>query len=81
MSEPSFNDLDLFTKEFLNLDLNDINIELKKKGYFAFPKAINSDVISNIHQDATKHRINLNNNANGKSRRNRLKNDHFTRIS
>lgn len=62
MSEPSLNNLDLFTKEFLKTNIDEINIELKKKGYFAFPKAINSNVISNIHQDATKNRINLNNN-------------------
>jgi len=62
MNKLGYNNLDLFTKEFLNLDLDNINIELKKKGYFAFSNAINSNVISNIYQDATKRKINLNNN-------------------
>lgn len=62
MNKAGYDNLDLFTKEFLNLDLDNIYIELKEKGYFAFPNAINSNVISNIYQDATKHKINLNNN-------------------
>jgi hypothetical protein len=60
MIKAGYDNLDLFTKEFLNLDFDDINIELKEKGYFAFPNAINSNVISNIYQDATKRKINLN---------------------
>ena len=53
---------DFFTKGFLDLNLDDICKELKDKGYFAFPKAINSDAISNIHKEATKNRINFNKN-------------------
>ena len=48
--------------KFLNIDINKISKELKDKGYFAFPKAIKKDVINNIYLDATKYRLNLNNN-------------------
>ena len=62
MSKAVYDNIDLFTKEFLNLNLDNISKELKDKGYFAFSNAINDNVISNIYQDATKHKINLNNN-------------------
>jgi hypothetical protein len=62
MSETSLNNSDLFTEEFLKINHDAIYVELKEKGYFVFPKAINSNVIKNIHRDATKYKINLNNN-------------------
>jgi ectoine hydroxylase-related dioxygenase (phytanoyl-CoA dioxygenase family) len=54
--------LNLFTKEFQNIDCENIVKQLKEKGYFAFPKAINSEAINSIHNDATKFRLNLNKN-------------------
>jgi hypothetical protein len=54
MSKLCLKSPNLFTKDFLKINLDDIYIELKKKGYFVFPKAINSVIIKNIHRDATK---------------------------
>jgi ectoine hydroxylase-related dioxygenase (phytanoyl-CoA dioxygenase family) len=52
----------LFTKEFNQIDTNKIAEELKKNGYFSFPKAFNKNAISLIEKDATKFKLNINNN-------------------
>jgi hypothetical protein len=62
MSKLTLNNSAVFTEDFLKINFDDIVIKLKERGYFVFPKAINNNVIKNIHRDATKYKINLNNN-------------------
>jgi len=52
----------LFTKEFQNIDTNIVVEELRNKGYFSFSKAFNINAINAIEKDATKSKLNLNNN-------------------
>ena len=52
----------LFTKEFNDIDTDKIAEELRKNGYFSFKKAFNENVINIIEKDATKFKLNINNN-------------------
>lgn len=61
MSENNYN-FDFFSEEFKNLEFNHISKQIKERGYFAFSKAINQETINKIHQDATRFKLNLNNN-------------------
>jgi hypothetical protein len=56
------NNLDFFSRDFQSLEINSISKQINEKGYFAFSKAINQETINRIHQDATKFKLNLNNN-------------------
>ena len=54
--------LNFFTEEFKKIDFRSIVRLLNEKGYFSFPKAINPNIISKIFLDATKNKLNINNN-------------------
>lgn len=56
------NSVDFFSREFHSLEISNISNQIKEKGYFAFSKAINKEVINRIYQDATQFKLNLNNN-------------------
>ena len=62
MKDKNYNGLEFFTEKFLNLDIDTIILQLKKNGYFAFSQAITESTISQIYQDATKQKLNMNNN-------------------
>ena len=59
----NINNLDFFSRDFQNLEINNISKQIKEKGYFAFSRAINQETINKIHQDATKFKLNLNDNS------------------
>tara|TARA_B110001450_G_C17660078_1_gene496812 strand:- start:1857 stop:2795 length:939 start_codon:yes stop_codon:yes gene_type:complete len=61
MSDTTIEDF-LFTKEFQNVDADVVAEELRNKGYFSFSKAFNTKAINAIEEDATKSKLNLNNN-------------------
>ena len=59
----NINNLDFFSRDFQNLEINNISKQIKEKGYFAFSRAINQETINKIRQDATKFKLNLNDNS------------------
>ncbi len=52
----------LFTKEFQKIDPAMVAEELKNKGFFSFSKAFTTKAINAIEKDATKSKLNLNDN-------------------
>ena len=52
----------IFTKEFLDFDLNSISNEVKKNGFFSFEKALSEDFLNNIINDVKRSGLNLNTN-------------------
>ena len=55
-------DLNIFTDKFKLISTDIIIDDLKKFGYFSYEKALTDQVINEIEKDATKSKINLNNN-------------------
>lgn len=62
MNSSSKDNLNFFTEEFKKIDLNSVVKQLNEKGYFSFPRAIDTGTINKIHLDATKNKLNINNN-------------------
>ena len=53
---------EIISEKFHNIDIEIVVKELQDKGYFSFPKALSNDALRAIEQDATKSKLNLNNN-------------------
>ena len=52
----------IISEKLYNIDIQIVVKELQNKGYFSFPKALSNDALLAIEQDATKSKLNLNNN-------------------
>ena len=52
----------IFTKEFEDIDVNEIVKSIKQKGYFDYRNALNKEFIRQIEIDSTSSRLNLNQN-------------------
>ena len=52
----------LFSKEFIELDAKKITDEIKQKGYFSFPQAINLEVVKKIENELSNKDFGVNSN-------------------
>ena len=54
--------INLFSKEFTELDPKKISDEVKQKGYFLFPEAINLEVVKKIVNELSNKHFGVDNN-------------------
>ena len=52
----------IFTSEFQKININNVVKEINENGYFAFTNALTSEAVSKIEKEATKTKLNINQN-------------------